>query len=507
MAILTKGENNLNPNKFKSEDTATLANAIKQVIDNDRSSSYKEKMRTGINYYKHQHDIEKLRFFYVDNEGKVHEETARSNIKIPHSYFTELSDQKTQYLLSNPVEIITEQEGLQKYLDEYVDEEFQLLLQEVVDGGNQKGYEFVYVKLNDERVSFAVADSLKVVMIYDDNNQLIAIIRYYDSEIYKDDKAVKVTKAELWDTEKVYYFVSNDNQAYQIDRSYEINPTYYNTMIDKETNNVYGQSLGAALGIDDFIPFLRYDNNKYRTTDLEPIKALIDDYDLMACSLSNNLQDYDQPFFAVKGFNGDNYEHLINNLRSRGAVGTGENGGIEVHTVNIPVEARKEKLKVDKEGIYKFGMGFDSSQVGDGNVTNVVIQSRYTLLDLKCNKAEIRLKKLLKQMLKLIIADINRRFNKAYTTDDLEIIITRSTMVDEKEVADIEKVKVESKQIEIDNLLNAASRLDDESVLERICEILEFEFDEVKQRLDEQDYEEDVIPNVEVSEKDRITTQ
>ena len=316
-----------------------------------------------------------------------------------------------------------------------------------------------------------------------------------------------MTKAELWDTEKVYYFVSNDNQAYQIDRSYEINPTYYNTMIDKETNNVYGQSLGAALGIDDFIPFLRYDNNKYRTTDLEPIKALIDDYDLMACSLSNNLQDYDQPFFAVKGFNGDNYEHLINNLRSRGAVGTGENGGIEVHTVNIPVEARKEKLKVDKEGIYKFGMGFDSSQVGDGNVTNVVIQSRYTLLDLKCNKAEIRLKKLLKQMLKLIIADINRRFNKAYTTDDLEIIITRSTMVDEKEVADIEKVKVESKQIEIDNLLNAASRLDDESVLERICEILEFEFDEVKQRLDEQDYEEDVIPNVEVSEGDRITTQ
>lgn len=496
--------NALNPNKFKSENVKELASAVKQAVSNDRAASYKDNMRKGIDYYKHKHDIKDLRFFYVDNEGKVHEETARSNIKISHSYFTELSDQKTQYLLSNPVEIVTEQDGLQECLDEYLDEEFQLMLQEVVDGGNQKGYEFVYTKLNknQDRLSFAVADSLKVIQIYDENNQLIAIVRYYDSEIYKDDKAVKVTKAELWDSEKVHYFVSSDNKDFILDSSYEVNPIYFNTIVNSETKQAYGQSLGAALGIDDFIPFLRYDNNKYQTTDLEPIKALIDDYDLMACSLSNNLQDYDQPFFAVKGFPGDDYEKLINNLRSRGAVGTGENGGIEVHTVNIPVEARKEKLKVDKEGIYKFGMGFDSSQVGDGNITNVVIQSRYSLLDFKCNKAEIRLRKLIKRMLKLIIADINRRFNTNYHTDDLEIIITRSTIFNEKEIEEREKIKAERKQVEIDNLLNAATRLDDESVLERICEILELDFDEVMQKLDEQDYTKDVIPDVEVSEGD-----
>lgn len=478
----------MNPNKFKSENTKELASAVKQAVSNDRAASYKDNMRKGIDYYKHKHDIKDLRFFYVDNEGKVHEETARSNIKISHSYFTELSDQKTQYLLSNPVEVTTEQEGLQEYLEEYLDEEFQLMLQEVVDGGNQKGYEFVYTKLSNDRLSFAVADSLKVIQIFDENNQLIAIIRYYDSEIYKGDKAVTVTKAELWDSEKVHYFVSNENKEFILDGSYEVNPMFYNTMINSKTDVAYGQSLGTALGIDDFIPFLRYDNNKYRTTDLEPIKSLIDDYDLMACSLSNNLQDYDQPFFAVKGFQGDKYETLINNLRSRGAVGTGENGGIEVHTVNIPVEARKEKLKVDKEGIYKFGMGFDSSQVGDGNITNVVIQSRYSLLDFKCNKAEIRLRKLIKRMLKLIVADINRRFSTNYHTEDLEITITRSTIFNEKEIEEREKIKAERKQVEIDNLLNAATRLDDESVLERICEILELDYDEISQQLDEQDY-------------------
>lgn len=483
----------MNPNKFKSEDVKVLVEAVKKAIESDRGASYKEKMRQGIAYYKHQHDIKDLRLFYVDNEGKVHDETARSNIKIPHSYFTELSDQKTQYLLSNPIEIVTEQEGLQDLLKEYIDEDFQLMLQEVVDGGSQKGFEFVYTKLNGDRLQFSVADSLKVIQVFDENNQLIAIVRYYDSEIYKDDKSVKVTKAELWDNEKVYYFVATENKEFQSDTSYQINPLYYNTKVNDVTKEAFGQSLGDALNIDDFIPFLRYDNNKYQTTDLEPIKALIDDYDLMACSLSNNLQDFDQPFFAVKGFNGDGYEQLINNLRSRGAVGTGENGGIEVHTVNIPVEARKEKLRVDKEGIYKFGMGFDSSQVGDGNITNVVIQSRYTLLDLKCNKAEIRLRKLLKQMLKLIIADINRRFGKAYNAEDLTINITRDTMIDETENETREKTKAERRQIEIDNVLNAATRLDDESVLKYICEILELDYEEVQLRIGEQDYIEEVL--------------
>ena len=477
----------MNPNKFKSEDAKVLASAVKEVVDKDRIAKHKKHMREGISYYKHRHDIEDLRFFYVDNEGTIHEETARSNIKIAHSFFTELSDQKTQYLLSNPVEFTSEQERLQDYLDEYIDEEFQLMLQEVVDGGNQKGYEFVYTKLGQERLSFAVADSQKVVQIYDENNQLIAIVRYYDSEIYKQDKPVKVTKAELWDSEKVHYFVSDENKAYMLDDSYPINPLYLNTIVDKE-KGAFGQSLGAALNIDDFIPFLRYDNNKYQTTDLQPIKAIIDDYDLMACSMSNNLQDYDQPFFAVKGFNSDNYENLLTNLRSRGAVGTGENGGIEVHTVNIPVEARKEKLRIDKEAIYKFGMGFDSSQVGDGNITNVVIQSRYTLLDLKCNKAEIRLRKLLKRILKLIVADINRRFNTSYTTDDLEIIIKRSTMVDEKEKEDIEKVKAEAKQVAIQTILEAAPHLPSETVLEMLCEQFDLDFEEVKDLLELEPY-------------------
>ena len=92
-------------------------------------------------------------------------------------------------------------------------------------------------------------------------------------------------------------------------------------------------------------------------------------------------------------------------------------------------------------------------------------------------------------MLKLIIADINRRFGKAYNAEELTIEITRDTMVDETENENREKTKAERKQIEIDNVLNAAGRLDDESVLKYIYEILELDYEEVQSKIGEQDYE------------------
>ena len=49
----------------------------------------------------------------------------------------------------------------------------------------------------------------------------------------------------------------------------------------------------------DFIPFFRLDANRKQTSHLNPVKALIDDYDLMACGLSNNLQDVSEALYVV----------------------------------------------------------------------------------------------------------------------------------------------------------------------------------------------------------------
>ncbi|BDR75263.1 portal protein [Clostridium tetani] len=458
---------------------------LKKLIDKDRVSQSKAKAREGLKYYKGEHDILNYRLFYYDDNGLLKEDKYRSNIKIPHLFHTELVDQKVQYLLSNPVEVITEDETLQERLQEYINEEFQELLQDVIEGASNKGYEYIFAYIDEsDKINFRVANSLNVIPVYDelDYYKLKSIVRYYEAKIHDQDKELTIIKAEVWsDKDITYYIQDKDSKEFKLDNGIKPNPRPHMTF---ENEKAYYD--GGSFG---YIPFFCLENNKYRKTDLEPIKALIDDYDLMACSLSNNLQDFQEAIYVVRGYPGDNLDELTTNLKTKKTIGVDEQGGIDVKTIDIPIEARESKLKLDKESIYKFGMGFDSSQIGDGNITNIVIKSRYALLDLKCNKTEIRLRKLIRELLKCIVDNINKRYNTAYNYMDIEINIVREIMVNENDVVNNEKIEAEKQGQLINNILTAASRFDDDTVLKCLCDILELDYEEIKEKLELQPYD------------------
>lgn len=457
-----------------------LATALNKAIDNDKNSKAKDKARTGERYYNFEHDILKNRIFYIDDNDVIREDKNASNVKIPHAFFTEQVDQKVQYLLSNPVEATVEDETFQTYLNEYYDEDMQLFLQEVTEGASKKGFEYAYARTNQsDRLCFQVSDSLQTFTFSDDDGNK-RIIRYYDKDKTIEGKNTTVTIAEVWDDKQVYFFVSDKNKRFKFDDSRELNPRPH--VVAKDSK---GQLLKRTMGD---IPFYRLSNNKQERTDLEPIKALIDDYDLMAAFLSNNLQDFADAIYVVKGFMGDDLSKLRQNIKAKKTVGVGADGGVDVKTVNIPVEARKAKLDIDKEAIYKFGMAFDSTQIGDGNITNVVIKSRYALLDMKANKAEVRLRAMLKWINEMVVQDINRRYKTAFKSSDIEITITRETMVNENDIYINEKTQAETKLVLIQTILAVAPRLDDESILKLICEQFELDWEEVQQLLSEQEY-------------------
>ncbi|WP_346208386.1 phage portal protein [Caldifermentibacillus hisashii] len=464
-----------------SDNPGVVAQALKSAIETDKASPTKEKAREGERYYEYKHDILNNRIFYIDDNDVVREDKNATNIKIPHPFFTELVDQKVQYLLSNPVEVEVEDDSFKEKLEEYYDDDFQVFLQEALEGASKKGYEYVFARTNSQdRLCFQVSDSIQTFPVYDDNGDLKAIVRYFDKDIYRDGKNESVTIAEVWDTEKVTFYITDKNKQFIFDESREMNPRPH-VVAQTEDGTLLSRSYGT-------IPFYRLSNNSKEKTDLEPIKALIDDYDLMACFLSNNLQDFADAIYVVKGFMGDDLSKLKQNIKAKKVVGTGADGGVEIQTVDIPVEARKTKLEIDKNAIYKFGMGFDSSQVGDGNITNVVIKSRYALLDMKANKAEVRLRAMLKWINEMIVDDINRRYGTAYKASDITVNIVRETMVNEKDLVEQDKIEAETKQVIIETILSVAARLDDETILKLICEQFELDWEEVQQAIEEQDY-------------------
>lgn len=80
------------------------------------------------------------------------------------------------------------------------------MLQELVEGSSQKGFEYVYARTNaEDRLCFQVADSLNVFGVYNEYNELQRICRHYITEIEKDGETVDIHHAEVWTDQNVYF--------------------------------------------------------------------------------------------------------------------------------------------------------------------------------------------------------------------------------------------------------------------------------------------------------------
>lgn len=465
---------------------------IEQFINQALSDSSRKMAETGQRYYDGEHDIKQYKLYFYDADGKLVEDKSRSNIKISHPFFTELVDQTVQYMLSGKNGFIfSDLPELQSHLDEYFNEneDFTSELYEVITGTVAKGYEYMYAYRNKEnKMAFQCADSLGVIEVRakDTQDNCDYVIYHYVERVAKDNALI--TKIQVWDDKQTFFYVKKGEGKIELDPSMKINPRPHVIYKKDDKEDIYFDGFG-------FIPFFRLENTQKRVSGLKPIKDLIDDYDLMSCGLSNNLQDASEYLVVIKGFQGDNLDELMNNVKTKKHIGVnGENGGgVDFKTVDIPYEARKIKLELDEQNIYRFGMGFNSAQIGDGNITNVVIKSRYALLDLKCNKLEIRLKQFLRKIVKIVLDEINKENKTAFQMKDVYFEFEREVITNAQDNASIEKIDAEKKQIEINSILSLEMLLGKELVTQNICEILDIDYDDIKNKLPTEDDEMDQV--------------
>ena len=453
---------------------------IKRLMDADATNAVKSQAKLGRRYYEGEHDILNYRIFYIDSHGDIQEDTNRSNQRIAHPYFTELCDQQVQYMLSDSDGYIMAEDDkfLQEELDSYFDEDFMGSMHDFLTDVVSLGFGYLYAyKGEDDRMVFEAADAMGVIEVSAkdaSDGQSHIIYHYFDRY---DKEGRPIVKVQVWDTESTYYFVKTPDGEILPDDEVEVNPRPHVMWKDDD-----GRTFGEGLG---FIPFFRLENNRKSQSNLKVIKPIIDDYDLVNCGLSNNIQDYDNPIYAVTGFQGDNLEELMTKLKAKRMIGLDADGGIDIKTVDIPYEARKVKLDLDEKNIYHFGMGLNSNMVGDGNVTNVVIKSRYALLDMKCNKLEVRLKKFLRTILNVVLDDINGRNGTAYTQSQIKLKFNREIMTNALDNAQIEKYEAETEEIEVNTYLNLRSLIGDEEALRLVCDQLDLDYEELKDKIPE----------------------
>lgn len=459
---------------------------IKQLIDEDISSEKKRKAAEGQRYYEGEHDILNYRMFYYNKDDELVEDTMRANQRISHPFFTELSDQFASFMLSfkeKPIRAKESAEGLQDHLNTYFDGEFWAEISELITGTYNKGFDYIYRYMSEEnRSKYECADAMGVIEVRakeasDEKNH---IIYWYVDRIEKGKNVIKCIQDWTQD-EGTYFYISESNTGkIELDKSVALNPRPHVIYTNKETGKLMGY-------LFDDIPFRRLDYNKKQFSGLKPIKHLIDDYDLHSCSLSNNLIDFDTPLHVVSGYEGNDLDKLQKNLKTKKVVGVDSEGGIEIKTVSIPYEARKAKLEIDEKDIYKFGMGLNTAGLKDASATtNALVYAAYELLNIKANKFQPKLEKLLKDITKEVLTEINEQNGTDYQLKDVEFNLTRNTMTNETENIANEKIKAETKQIEINTILNISAEIGDEKTLQLLCDSMDIDYEEIKDAIEAQ---------------------
>lgn len=455
---------------------------IKTLIESDYNSDKKAYARIGRRYYEGDHDIKKSRIFFLDKDGNVHEDTTKSNARICRPFFAELVDSSAQYQLSNKEAFVkSDDPKLQQHLDRYFNnnEDFRAELHKLLVGRKVDGDGYFYAyKRKDGRTDFQYAESGGVVEVrkHETDDGCEYVIYWYVDRIGKDNKKIK--RIQVWDDKQVAFFTQVDDGQILPDSAEKTNPQpHYLYKKDGDDATYYGD-YGR-------IPFLRLDNGVKRISSLKRVKDHIDDYDLMNCGLTNNIQDAAEVVVVVRGFEGDDLDELMQNMRAKKHIGTPDaQSNVEYRTIDIPVEARVKKMEIDVSNIFHDGRGVNTEALKDSNATvSVAIKMAYFGLDLDADETETALRQFMRMVLDMVLPEINEENETDYQQSDVYFDFHREGITNAQEMAQISLLEAQVQQTKITTLLNISQKLDNETLMQLVCDELDIDYEEIKDKL------------------------
>lgn len=450
---------------------------IKGVIERDRLSEKKTDMIDGVNYYNEKHDILKKDFrkYLIDGTELIDENAA--NNRVPNPFHQELNDQKAEYILSNQVSITSKNEAIKRLIPNFTTDYFYDMLHDLCINASNKGIEWVHYFVNNQgEFDFTIIPAEEIVPDYDSSFRggLLSILRYYKSDKIVDENGrfTTITKAEIWDEKEVEYFIEDDKGNFIRDPEQPINPKPHWVLKQKAGEQILS-TMNKSFGVP---PFIKLKNNSNESTDLRRIKALIDVYDLIFSGFANNIEDIQDAIWNLKEFEGTDLKEFMTNLRKFKAIKTSGTGGVEPHTLEIPVDAKNKLLEIIERNIYRFGRGVDmSDQNFAGDQSGVAIQYKYSRLDMKANALIKNLKKLIRELFKVWATFEDPNFKM--DDKDLEITFSKSMLTNIKE--------------QIENCTNSKGIISDETVLENHPFVKDVEKE--KTRINLQANDEDIV--------------
>ncbi len=433
---------------------------IKELITQFNMSEVKSKMLEGERYFRNQNDILKKDMktytIYDQNTGnrvkKVNEN--KSDEHLPHGFYPKQVNQKKNYVCGKPITITYntptdgEKEDATKRAEKKINNmvwnalgyNFEKLIKNRLKEASNKGRGWIHPDYVKGKLVLKKIPSEECIPIYDNESQsiLTGFIHFYIIQDLTGDKPEDRIYVEYWDEKEVRYYIETkiDNSTVFLEDVTRPRPEchWYREIYDNALNNlkrIEKHSWGK-------VPFIEIENNEEKMTDLEPIKPLIDAYDLINSGFVNTIEDLKEIIWLINGYGAEDLLALIENLKVNGVARTNDTAGkIDAKLLPIPYEARQALLKGLKELIYEFGRAVDTSNkdlIGQAP-SGVSLEFLYTDLDLKADDSIGGLTSAIYEILWYVLQDLKMqgKIPKEINEFDFKIEFNKSRIFNETE--------------------------------------------------------------------------
>lgn len=436
-AIITQGAKN------RLTDEEYIVSEIQRFL----ASKRRKDMIDGENYFRGQHDILHRKRTMIGVDGKVEVIENLPNNRIVDNQYKKMVNQKTNYLLGQPISAQSDNEQYMKILKLFFDKRFLRQMKNVgrdsLNGGigwlfchyNEQG-EFVFKRLRPYEIIPGWKNEEHTVLDY--------AIRIYEVIAFEGRTEKTVQKVEVYHETGISRFVLEGSRLIPDENPHEA----YFTITDENGEQPFNWSR---------IPLIPFKYNSEEIPLIRNVKSLQDGLNLIISNFQNNMEeDARNTILVLVNYDGENLAEFRKNLAAYGAVKlkTVDGAGGDLRTLQVEVKAENYKaiLEIFKKAIIENAMGYDAKddRLG-GNANQLNILSMYSDIDLDANEMETEYQASFEELIYFINLHLANTGAGDFEGEPVEIIFNRDMLISESDI--------------INNIKNSVGILSDETLV------------------------------------------
>ena len=400
-------------------------------------------MEVGEEYFAGRQDILRQQRQVLGRNGQLEPAHNLPNNRLVNNQYAKLVNQKTNYLLGQPLTWECDRPEFAAALGRVFDRPFMRLLKRLGKACYNQGIAWLYPYVGvDGRLRFALFGGREVLPFWADaeHTRLEAALRFFSWRFWQKGRLQTLWGAELFGPDGRRLLAWNPAKG-------RLTPWPWPTAEEAAGRQAYLSWQGPAAGKRTAfnwqrVPLVAFKLNEREQPLICRVKGLQDALNTMLSGFENVLQeDARNTILVIRNYDGTDLAEFRHNLAAFGAVKVktvdGAEGGIDTLSVQVDAGNYQAILELLQRAIIENGLGFDSKLERSLRAANELnIKSMYSDICLDANDLETEWQAALSELLWFVNSYLAFSGQGDFFDCHCRFIFNRDIMLDESEAID-----------------------------------------------------------------------